>query len=202
MSRGCQHDSLQIASGWLLRPGCSCRDAVAHLPTCRCCLLLPCCCPGSQSGDWVLLLEGLCRISVQRYANSSASDPYDLVAIAQLELAPPQSNLVNGATPGAWTGTPDGGSDAASQQEDGADAAEVAELGRQLKASTQQLLKLLSQQTGLPTVVRRLLELLEAVPPWRAADVVAAALGRNTQVGGCGCGQGGGGYCLFACLSL
>jgi hypothetical protein len=151
----------------------------------------------------VLLLEGLCRISVQRYANSSASEPYDLVAIAQLELAPPQSNLVNGSNPGALTGTPDSVSDAASQQEDGADAAEVAELGRQLKASTQQLLKLLSQQTGLPTVVRRLLELLEAVPPWRAADVVAAALGRNTQVGGCGCiHTGGKGDRHLASLSL
>jgi hypothetical protein len=132
----------------------------------------------------VLLLEGLCRISVQRYANSSASDPYDLVAIRQLELAPPQSNpLVNGSTLGqSLTNPSDPG---ASDQEDGGAeaAAEVAELGRQLKGSTQQLLKLLSQQTGLPTVVRRLLELLEAVPPWRAADVVAAALGRNTQVG-------------------
>jgi hypothetical protein len=57
----------------------------------------------------------------------------------------------------------------------------VAELGAQLKRDTRLLLQLLSRQAGLPAA-RRLLELLEAVPPWRAADVVAAALARNSQV--------------------
>jgi hypothetical protein len=61
------------------------------------------------------------------------------------------------------------------------DAATVAELGAQLKRDTRLLLQLLSRQAGLPAA-RRLLELLEAVPPWRAADVVAAALARNSQV--------------------
>jgi hypothetical protein len=67
------------------------------------------------------------------------------------------------------------------QDDSAADAAAVAELGAQLKRDTRLLLQLLSRQAGLPAA-RRLLELLEAVPPWRAADVVAAALSRNSQV--------------------
>lgn len=59
---------------------------------------------------------------------------------------------------------------------------QAAELGRQLKASTRQFLKLLSRHTGLPAT-RRVLELLDSVPAWRAADVVAAALGTSTKVG-------------------
>eukprot|EP00879_Flechtneria_rotunda_P013664 GHRR01014274.1.p1 GENE.GHRR01014274.1~~GHRR01014274.1.p1 ORF type:complete len:404 (+),score=169.96 GHRR01014274.1:66-1214(+) len=62
----------------------------------------------------------------------------------------------------------------------GSSAESLSELGAQLKASTRHLLQLLARQAGLPGA-RRLLELLEAVPHWRAADVVAAALARNSQ---------------------
>lgn len=113
-----------------------------------------------QSGDWLVFLEGLCRISIEDVASRSAT-AFDTVTIQQLELKPGSSN--NG-----WTGHK-------SDQQ-------LLDLSKQLKVSTRQLLKLLSQQTGLPAV-KRLLELLDAVPAWRAADVVSAALGMNVQVG-------------------
>jgi hypothetical protein len=69
-------------------------------------------------------------------------------------------------------------------------AGDEAELGQQLKAATHQLLQLLSKQAGLPAA-RRLLELLDSVPPWRAADVVAAALGRNYGVSSRSSGSSG-----------
>jgi hypothetical protein len=48
---------------------------------------------------------------------------------------------------------------------------------------------MLASASGLPAA-RRLLELLAGVPAWRAADVVAAALARSSQV--CVCVGGGG----------
>jgi hypothetical protein len=106
----------------------------------------------------VVILEGLCRVSVHGITPAAAGgEDFDRVSLQQLELRP-----------GAPAPKPD---------------PQAVDLGKQLRASTHQLLKLLSEQTGLPAV-RRLLELLEAVPAWRAADVVSAALGTNTQVSG------------------
>jgi hypothetical protein len=112
------------------------------------------------------------------------------IASAGSPIGPKQPSA-SASMPGAAGGQQQGaGADAPSaQQQPGAapndagagDAATVAELGAQLKRDTRLLLQLLSRQAGLPAA-RRLLELLEAVPPWRAADVVAAALARNSQV--------------------
>ncbi|WIA37890.1 hypothetical protein OEZ86_014737 [Tetradesmus obliquus] len=171
-----------------------------------------------QSGDWVVLLEGLARVSLQGLA-ARPGEAFDSVNVQALELAssgssssgssakPQQRSNGNGSAAGrtiASAGSPIGpkhpsgaglpgaaggqqpGAGAAdvppAQRQRGAqdDAATVAELGAQLKQDTRLLLQLLSRQAGLPAA-RRLLELLEAVPGWRAADVVAAALARNSQ---------------------
>lgn len=58
--------------------------------------------------------------------------------------------------------------------------ADVAAAGDALKADTRRLLSLLTAQTGLPGAAR-LQALLDSVPPWRAADVVAAALSRTAR---------------------
>jgi hypothetical protein len=189
------------------------------LPLLEITLYAVCCC-ALQSGDWVVLLEGLGRISLQGLA-ARHSEAYDSVHVQPLELhsnsssngKPQQRSNGNGSgrgtasagspigpkQPAAGAGMPGaagvqqqgaGAADAppAQQQQSAApddagagDAATVAELGAQLKRDTRLLLQLLSRQAGLPAA-RRLLELLEAVPPWRAADVVAAALARNSQV--------------------
>lgn len=151
-----------------------------------------------QSGDWVVLLEGLCRISVHGLA-SRPNQQYDTVHVQQLELQKPHNSSSSSRVPGSSAGSPFGSTgdfssitpaDPATAAGNttttvstggGASEQSAAELGKQLKSSTRHLLQLLSGQAGLPAA-RRLQELLDAVPPWRAADVVAAALARNSQV--------------------
>ena len=154
-----------------------------------------------QSGDWVVLLEGLCRIAIDS-SQQNHGEAFDSANITQLELRPgsspnqpptgyshsPHATASTATHATAATGSGSSSSDSAQQ---------LVDLGKQLKVSTGQLLKLLSQQTGLTSVVRRLMDLLESVPPWRAADVVAAALGMTPQVGGGG-GKMVGGYVLDA----
>lgn len=173
-----------------------------------------------QTGDWVVLLEGLCRIQLHGLA-SRPNQPYDTVNVQQLELHKPRngsttissiSSRISGSAgspmasyssssnpagpashanhPADSSGSNDMDSSSSSTAAGDANAAAgegppsaeiVAELGKDLKSSTRHLLQLLSGQAGMPAA-RRLLELLDAVPAWRAADVVAAALARSSQV--------------------
>lgn len=111
-----------------------------------------------QTGDWTLVLEGVCRISVAS-VSTKAPDMFDMVCCQQLEL-----RVQVAGTPWAHAKNDTG----------------LQESGRQLKSSTRTLLRLLTRQTGLQSV-RRVLDLLDSVPAWRAADVVASALSVSLQ---------------------
>ena len=99
-----------------------------------------------QTGEWVLVLEGLCRVSVTstrlgQGSNSPSAPPsgapsaaaFELAQVTQLELTPPP------ASQPSLGGAGGGG---------GADAQAVQQLGAQLKATTRAFLRLLTKQAG------------------------------------------------------
>jgi ATP-dependent Lon protease len=127
------------------------------------------------TGDFVVLLEGLCRVELLGPAADGGaeapSSSFDVARIAQLELAPVINSSGSSSTAAAAATT-----SAAATAPEGADDPAVEALGGALREATRELLGRLSHQAGLPAV-RRLLDLLERAPAWRSADVVAAALG-------------------------
>ncbi len=148
-----------------------------------------------QTGDWVLLLEGVCRVLINDVMISDdPTEEYDCVAITQLELRPPGAPVPITGTAGPYTspdhapdiqtlsppGSLTGSGSVGGGGTNGADLS-VLELGRQLKTTTRALLRQLTRNTSAPQS-RRMLEVLGSVPAWRAADVVAAALATTYQV--------------------
>jgi len=116
--------------------------------------------------------------------SSSSSHPSFSMGSRPGPLLPLDSGLHN---PLGLPAPPDGSHSSSSAVISGSNGSsngeDVEQLGAALKASTKVLLQALSAASGLPAA-RRLLELLAAVPAWRAADVVAAALARTNQVRG------------------
>mmetsp|Transcript_6093 Transcript_6093/g.13222 ORF Transcript_6093/g.13222 Transcript_6093/m.13222 type:complete len:1166 (+) Transcript_6093:153-3650(+) len=137
-----------------------------------------------QTGDWVVVMEGICRISIDGLQSCSApgaentrDPPFDCVLVTQLELRPHGIPAVyHGGQAGSHHSGYHGSHHGSSQSGKGSSDPQMQQLGTQLKSTTRAFLKLLSKHAGLAST-RRILELLEAVPAWRAADVVAAALG-------------------------
>ncbi len=191
-----------------------------------------------QTGEWVLVLEGVCRVSIDQALCAEDPDEFDCAAVTQLELRPrgapppPPPRLpptTNGAAAANGVGaTPPsapaasgsglgplhqpgnaavqqparapppppatsgsllaGGALAAAASGGGAADPVLLELGKQLRATTRALLKQLGRNAaGFAQPARRLVELLNSMPAWRAADVVAAALGTGFQVRALAC---------------
>ncbi|MEW5297295.1 MAG: hypothetical protein WDW36_000512 [Sanguina aurantia] len=155
-----------------------------------------------QTGVWMVLLEGVCRISVDAVVQpqatgaaahsgaASSAAPFDTLAVTQLELKP------KGKGPSAAGGGVSGGNSAGPesvpapaphpQQHAGhrpapsGDPRSLSELSSQLKSTTRQLLHVLARHAG-EAPVKRVTDMLEQVPAWRAADVLASALAATSQ---------------------
>ena len=100
-----------------------------------------------QTGEWVLVLEGLCRVSVTSTQLVQGGSPsaapsgapsaaaFELAQVTQLELGPPPASQPSLGGAGGGGGG-------------GADAQAMQQLGAQLKATTRAFLRLLTKQAG------------------------------------------------------
>eukprot|EP00798_Chlamydomonas_sp_ICE-L_P026792 gene26792-4382_t len=114
-----------------------------------------------QAGHFVIVLEGLGRVAVENAPalHLESQEPFDRIKVIQLEE---MAGYTSQDTPGAQA-----------LHDDPKDSVQLQALGAEVKSTMAAFVKVVARKTG---AAKRMLQTIEKLPPWQAADVVGAAL--------------------------